>query len=170
MSGAQGSILGKWRRFRKLPPADRKLVLRAMAFLHMTETGLRVVGFRKWRQLIERFPAHAGRQALQPVAEATLVTRIVRATRSAELHGLKTPNCLERSLTLWWLLREKGIDAELHIGARKSESRFQAHAWVELAGAVLNDSADVHKHYTRFDAPIAAAEAHSDTAREAPSQ
>jgi hypothetical protein len=80
---------------------------------------------------------------------------ITNAASSAEHHGLGTPNCLERSLTLWWLLRREGIEGELHFGARKSESRFEAHAWVELRGIVLNDSPTVHKHYARFDAPIA---------------
>jgi hypothetical protein len=50
------------------------------------------------------------------------------------------------------------VDGELHIGGRKSQGCFEAHAWVEWDGQVLNDSTDVHKHYARFDAPIAAAE------------
>ena len=58
-------------------------------------------------------------------------------------------------MTLWWLLRSAGIDGELHIGARKKDAKFEAHAWVELKGTVLNDSPDIHEHYTRFDAPVA---------------
>ena len=60
-------------------------------------------------------------------------------------------------MTLWWLLRRDGVEGELHIGARKEGTEFKAHAWVELGGEVLNDSAEVHNHYARFDAPIAAA-------------
>ena len=67
-------------------------------------------------------------------------------------------------MVLWWLLRRAGIAGELHIGGRKSGPRFEAHAWVELEGKVLNDSADVHIHYARFDAPIAASEASSGAA------
>src|SRR5258706_10193270 len=67
-------------------------------------------------------------------------------------------------MVLWWLLRRAGIAGELHIGGRKSGPRFEAHAWVELEGKVLNDSADVHIHYARFDAPIAASEANSGAA------
>jgi len=62
-------------------------------------------------------------------------------------------------MTLWWMLRREGIPGELYIGARKEEGRFEAHAWVELGGQVLNDGAEVHQHYARFDAPIAAATA-----------
>jgi hypothetical protein len=56
------------------------------------------------------------------------------------------------------MLRLNRIDGELHVGGRKSQGRFEAHAWVEWGGDVLNDNMDVHEHYSRFDAPIAAAE------------
>lgn len=156
MTSAQESIWTKWRRFRKLPPVERELVLRAMAFLPLTETGLRVAGFRRWKKLIEHFsPSDPRRRILEPAAQLEMAEKIARAAHSAERHGLGTPNCLERSVTLWWLLRREGIEGELHIGARKSELRFEAHAWVQLRGVVLNDSPNVHKHYARFDAPIA---------------
>jgi hypothetical protein len=82
--------------------------------------------------------------------------RAARAVGSVELHGPMRPNCLERSMTLWWVLRLDGISGELHIGARKEGGRLEAHAWVELGGHVLNDRADVHQYYALFDAPIAA--------------
>ncbi len=148
----------KWRRFRLRPPEDRALILRAALLLPLTEIGLRLFGFRRWKELIEKFsltPRVA--QSLQVDLQQDVALRAVRAVRSAELHGPTNPNCLERSMTLWWLLRRDGIDGELHIGARMEGGRFEAHAWVELRGEVLNDGAEVHQHYARFDAPIAAA-------------
>jgi hypothetical protein len=44
--------------------------------------------------------------------------------------------CLVRSLVLTSLLARRGIRASLIIGVR-SEPRFEAHAWVECAGAPL---------------------------------
>ena len=156
MTNTHKTVWANWLRFRKLSPLERARVLRAMAFLPLTEFGLRVLGFRRWKRLVERFsPPFPRRQMVEPAAQLQIAERITRAVSSAERHGPGTPNCLERSLTLWWLLRREGIGGELHIGARKSESRFEAHAWVELSGVVLNDSPNVHKHYTRFDAPIA---------------
>ncbi len=84
--------------------------------------------------------------------------KIVSAMCAVERNSPARPNCLERSLALWWMLRLNRIHGELHIGGRKSQGRFEAHAWVEWGGHVLNDSADVHEHYSRFDAPIATAE------------
>jgi len=51
--------------------------------------------------------------------------------------------CLHRSLTLWALLRLQGIEARLIFGVHKPENHFEAHAWVEYDGLVLNDSPDV---------------------------
>jgi hypothetical protein len=171
MNRESESAWTRWRRFRKLPPSQRSLVLRAMALLPLTEAGLRLMGFRRWKKLVERLSRPVPqRRILEGADQQAMAERISRAVRSAERHGPRAPNCLERSLTLWWLLRRHGIEGELHVGARKSESRFEAHAWVELRGLVLNDSPNVHKHYARFDAPIASAEAGSHAAGEAASR
>jgi hypothetical protein len=133
-----------------------------MVLLPLTEIGLRVFGFRRWRELIEQFSLHTRLPlTAEPTIQLELAERMVRAVRSVELHGPAKPNCLERSMTLWWLLRRDGIAGEIHIGARKNGSRLEAHAWVEFSGQVLNDTAEVHNHYARFDAPIAASEADS---------
>lgn len=150
----------KWRRFRKRPPEDRALILRAMLFFSLVHGGLRVLGFRRSKQLLERFSLPSSLlQPLPPDALREKALRVARAVRSAELHGPSNPNCLERSLALWWLLRREGVESELQIGARKEGPRFEAHAWVELRGNILNDAAQVRQDYVRFDAPLGAAAA-----------
>lgn len=134
------------------------LILRAAMVLPLTEIGLRALGFQRCKQLAEKLFLQARPlPVLSPTLQRETALRVLRAVRSAELHGPAHPNCLERSMTLWWMLRRKGVEGELHIGARKEGPRFEAHAWVELGGEVLNDGADVHEHYARFDAPLAAA-------------
>jgi hypothetical protein len=120
--------------------------------------GLRLFGFRRWKELIEKLsPAVCSPRGLPADWQRETALRAVRAIRSVELHGPTHPNCLERSMTLWWMLRRVGVAGELHIGARKDGGKLEAHAWVELGGEVLNDGAEVHQHYARFDAPIAVA-------------
>ena len=168
MMAGREPLTEKWRKFRMRPRQERALILRAMVLLPLTEVGLRVFGFRRWRELIEQFSLQTcALQVAGPAIQLEMAERTVRAVRSVELHGPAKPNCLERSMTLWWLLRRDGIAGEIHIGARKNGSRLEAHAWVELDGKVLNDSAEVHNHYARFDAPIAAAEADSIAAGKA---
>ena len=60
--------------------------------------------------------------------------------------------CLVRSLTLWFLLRRQGTDADLVIGAAPApENTLRAHAWVEVNGTPINDASDVRDHYGSFD-------------------
>jgi len=58
--------------------------------------------------------------------------------------------CLERSLAAWWLLRWQRLPASLRIGVRKDDGVLQAHAWLEISGTVLNDSAEIYRGYTAF--------------------
>jgi hypothetical protein len=53
--------------------------------------------------------------------------------------------CLEQSLVLYCLLRRKGIGVHYYQGVRPYP--FQAHAWVEYRGEVIND---VPEHVAQF--------------------
>lgn len=53
--------------------------------------------------------------------------------------------CLHRSSVVTCMLRRHGIDAELVIASRRLP--FQAHAWVEVEGRVVNDRPDVQETY-----------------------
>jgi hypothetical protein len=52
------------------------------------------------------------------------------------------------------LLRRRGIAGDLRIGVRKEAGRFEAHAWVELGGRVLNDNEDVGERFAAFGRAI----------------
>lgn len=39
----------------------------------------------------------------------------------------------------------------MRIGTRKSEEKFEAHAWVECDGVALNEAEEPHQHYAAFD-------------------
>jgi hypothetical protein len=117
------------------------------------------MSFRRCKELIQQFSSIASSsRRVEPDRQMEVRRKMVSAMNAVERNGPWRPNCLERSLALWWLFQLKAVGGELHIGGRKSQGRFEAHAWVEWDGQVLNDSTDVHKHYARFDAPVAAAE------------
>jgi hypothetical protein len=157
MSEDRENLAEKWRRYRLRAPQERRLILCATAALPLTAIGLRLFGFQRWKELTEKFSRSSSiPQSLPAGVQSESAVRTMRAVRSAELHGFTRPNCLERSMTLWWMLRREGIEGELHIGARQIAGKFEAHAWVELGGQVLNDVAEVRQQYARFDGPIAA--------------
>lgn len=148
----------KWRRLRNLSNTERRLLFQALVLLPVTALGLRFLGFRRYQAALMRFPPgkrQAGSQEGGAIEQALLAARMIEA---ASREGLRRGNCLEKSLALWWLLRREGISSELRIGARKTPSALEAHAWVERDGVVLNEHDDLHRHYTPFDKSLAAAQ------------
>jgi hypothetical protein len=116
---------------------------------------LRLTGLRGCQRLFSHFITTKTALNLQ-YSEAAL-SRAVRTNHLVSLavrHGLCNANCLQRSLVLWWLLRRLGIQSSLHFGTRKEAGQFEAHAWIEFGGVVLNDSDEVRREYSTFDRPI----------------
>lgn len=127
-------------RFLALPAAERTVLLQALLWLPATAAALR------WRGLRPPGVAPAAGRAAPAVAPARITDLVAVAAR----HGLVRGNCLSRSLTLRRLLRRAGIEAQLRIGVRRGPGGLEAHAWLELEGRPLNDSADVALRYAPF--------------------
>ena len=142
-----------WHRFRQLSAQSQRIAVKAAVALAATWIGLRVAGYRRWRRLLDsRASARQASEAGTAARESALA--VARLEASAARHLLLRTNCLEQSLVLWWLLRRRGIAAELRIGARKEHGQFEAHAWVELEGVVLNDAQGQHLHFAPFDGAL----------------
>jgi transglutaminase-like putative cysteine protease len=81
-------------------------------------------------------------------AEATSMAEAVSLVAGRKVVGAL---CLGRSLLLWFLLRRRGMDAELVVGTKSPiDDAWMAHAWVELDSEPVNDDADVREHYGSF--------------------
>jgi len=63
---------------------------------------------------------------------------ILQAVGAACCFYWKRVLCLERAIVTARLLRRYGFDAEVVIGCRSLP--FSGHAWVEIAGDIVNDS------------------------------
>ena len=144
--------MNKLGKFWQLPYSERALFAHSLVLLPLHGVALRLVGFRRWLAILTALAPTNGRlvAATNETAfrQALTVARLVKA---AATHGLYRANCLPQSLATWWLLRRRGIESDLCIGARKVDERLEAHAWVEYSGGVLNDSADVQQRFTPFD-------------------
>jgi Transglutaminase-like superfamily len=138
-----------WRGFWRLNGYARSIALEAAAALTATWIGLRLMGFRRWQAVLSWFaPIPATRSNSAALAAAREIARLEQA---AARRLFFRANCLQQSLALWWLLRRRGISADLRIGARKEAGRFEAHAWVELDGTILNDVAAELAPFVPFD-------------------
>ena len=145
--------MGTWNAFWRLDRTDRRLAIQSAWMLSLIRFALKLVGLRRCKALLVHFAARKASpsSALYPIADARKIVRIQEAVlRHLTWHA----NCLERSLALWWQLGRRGIESDLRIGARKEGGRFEAHAWVELGNAVLNDSGETHVHFAPFDGSI----------------
>jgi Transglutaminase-like superfamily len=144
------SFISASRRFAHLTGSDRTTVLSAALWLSATWIGLRVLGFRRWKLFLDRLASSVQRAALPDPArlpEAVMVTRLLSA---AARHLFFPTNCLEQALTLYFLLRRRGLAAELHFGARKSSAALEAHAWVAYLGVPLGEDLGAHRHFLPF--------------------
>jgi hypothetical protein len=165
--GGMNRGVATWRRFAALPVDERRLVREAAARLSAAWVGLRVMGFQRMRGRAEslRRASDGGDGS----AELALARMVTRAEESAARHLFFRPNCLVQSLALLRMLRMRGIDAELRLGARNVTGKFEAHAWVELGGVALNDATETGAAFVPFeetgaaapDASIAAADQHA---------
>lgn len=150
-----------WRIYRRLERGERRLAAQAALALAFARLAHRTIGFRRSRAILEALAtafrrAHRGDVAL--LGDASVPGRFEEtARRTAALvaavvrrHPLRA-NCLQRSLALWCVLKGQGIEADLRVGVRRGSGQFEAHAWVEYSGRVLNDGGDVHRRYAAFD-------------------
>jgi hypothetical protein len=129
----------------KLSREDQRAAVAALALLVAVSRQLRAEGLASTEIMLRGLPrALPIGISIPPAHLASLVDAVARRVPGA--------TCLVRSLTLAHLLLELGHDPALKIGVRPGEKpsgepALDAHAWVELHGAVLNDSDDVA---TRF--------------------
>lgn len=144
-----------WRAFWRLSGFERGIVFESGAGLIATWVGLRVFGFRRWKQLLAWLSPVEAASAEPVPTEALVVARcIARTEELTARHLFYQPNCLEESLVLWWLLRLRSIQSEVRVGGRKARDRFEAHAWIECDGSVLSSDGEGHLHFVPFDGPL----------------
>ena len=66
---------------------------------------------------------------------------------ASRLHLLPM-TCLHRSLTLYRILRKRGIPSLVKIGTQKTETGINIHAWVEVEGHAIGEPGNVNEHFT----------------------
>ena len=130
-----------------LPWNQQRAVLAMLGLVPALHVAVRVFDYNRTRAFLDR-RADVRRTRLTGLPADITPYRLAtaRVMRYSWLPG----NCLSRSLGLLWLLRRNGHDAELRLGVSLAGGTFAAHAWVELAGRVLNDRQDVTARYAPF--------------------
>lgn len=100
-------------------------------------------GFARVHTFTRRRPV-----AARPPDAATL-RRVCWAVDEACVWYVKRAFCLQRASVTTWLLRRRGVPAQLVIGYRPVP--VDSHAWVEVDGTVVNDRPQYQKFFTVLD-------------------
>jgi hypothetical protein len=132
------------RKFIRLQPTDRRLLIKAALLLGAIRLGLWLLPFQTLRSLLAR----AAREptglphAVQPSSD-----QIAWAVRvgSHYVPGAKT--CLPQALVAQVLLERCGYPARLRVGVVKGgEGQLEAHAWVESQGRIVVGGSGVERY------------------------
>jgi len=137
-------------RYRALDPQARALFWRAAFLLPRIALSLRLHGFIRTKDSFQKEILRSPVSRPDQHSDQT-VRETCRMVKAAGHYGFLRPTCLVESLALCYLLQKQGVPADLRIGVRKISDEFEAHAWVEYAGAALNQPDEQHRHYSAFD-------------------
>jgi hypothetical protein len=103
---------------------------------------------RKWA-IVPKSPILLPDEIRSAIADCRRAQRTIRnATRAGG-------TCLVRSLTLWAMLRRRGIPTDLRVGMRKSQGLIEGHAWLEYRGQPINEDTTVIATYSVLAEPAA---------------
>ena len=101
---------------------------------------LKFAGFKSLIDAVKR------RRTTEPRTTDREICRRVRAmVDRAQMYYPKKAMCLQHSAVVTWLLRRRGVPAEMVLAA--CDYLPEAHAWVEVDGEVVNDSEKVKESY-----------------------
>jgi len=78
-----------------------------------------------------------------------IIDQVSMAVNYACIWYPKQALCLQRSFVTAYLLRRRGVTAEMVLGAQKLP--FKAHAWVEVDGKAVNERSNVQATYAVWD-------------------
>jgi len=120
-----------------------QLLVTSAILLPLTALGLHLFGLKRTQQFMKYFTPATPKTSPRKEEELKYGQLVARMVSVAANHGLYRTNCLKKSLVLWWLLKRKGIEADLHIGVQKKGELLDAHSWVDINGNVLIDNENI---------------------------
>lgn len=144
MSYSDLKVLLKIRRVRKMSGSERAATVQMALLIPIVSSSLAILGFRSTAAWIRRMAARSGPAIAD---DTTAISAGVAALRRATLYAPWTGRCLARALSLWLMLRRRGVNAELHLGVRRKGGALDAHAWLVHEGRVVADDDSVWTEY-----------------------
>ena len=82
-----------------------------------------------------------------PTCGLDLARRLQRLVGYASQLHLLPMTCLVRTLALQWMLGKRGTPSQVRIGASRSETGMNAHAWLEVGGQTVGEPEEVSERF-----------------------
>lgn len=122
--------------------------LRSRSLIIAVEICLRLMGLKRTEKILLHFSKKA--EAPASSLEAVLLDRYITIFNYIKQFSAIKGRCLSQSLALRFLLGRQGIVCELKIGVRRNKGAFEAHAWLEWNGELVNDHPSNISSYLPF--------------------
>ncbi len=142
------NLFDKGKKFIQLSFQEQWLLVVAMVLLPLVTIFLTLLGTNKTKFILTKLSPIPTSMDSNLKGKAKTIGSVVNIAAS---YCFFCSNCLRKSLVLWYLLRFNGIDSNICLGVRKFEGIFEAHAWVEYQGFVLNDNHNIRQFYKVFE-------------------
>ena len=149
--------MNRFQKLLALTPYQWYLLISAMILLPIVRLSLNLFGFKKTYNRILNSYINDQSQADLDSSQLHEAQTVARMIDIASAHGLYQANCLTRSLLLMLALKKRNIPCRLMIGANEQKNikknDFEAHAWIESGGNVLNDQSNISTRFKVFPLP-----------------
>ena len=144
-----------WRGIRALSLAEWVALVQSVIAIPIVILSLKWFGLARTQRRL----ASLSEPRVRSITDPALARPYARIVTIAGSHGIVRPNCLQRSLVLWTLLRRRAMDPELRIGVAppSGDEGLRFHAWIELSGEVMNDRPGVAEEFQPFESAVEAA-------------
>lgn len=122
------------------PRLSRRETFSAFVGLLAFDLLLKFGGFKRLIRRVEHWPT-----ASPPKLDRDICRRVRAMVDRAQMYYPKKAMCLQHSAVVTFLLRRRGVPAEMVLAAQDFPPK--AHAWTEVAGEVVSDSPGVKTKY-----------------------
>jgi hypothetical protein len=138
-------------RLRRLSPAEWALLPQLVVLSLGIHVALLIAPLEKVAAALDRGARTTGLRRL-PCPHLSMSTE--RLTVIADLATLVSSGrnrCLPRSLVLMWMMRARGEQVELVVGAAKAGcGELEGHAWIEVGGRMVLDTPSTTSRFSPF--------------------
>lgn len=139
-----------WRKYRNLSGQERRLLAVSMLLLPVVVLTNRLFGLKRCQRTLNRILPYRARVSCSEPEGARLAHSASRIILIAANRCLCQSTCLQQSILLQRLVAQRGVDTDLRVGVRKRGGIFEAHAWVELRGHIVNGRENVEARFVAF--------------------